>query len=143
MLTDDQLYDLYEFMSNRPTLCDHTLTYTKVWLESRDDLDAKYVLGWIRGKGSKCDCEVFLNIAIGTPRSSDPLEGCPPEARKNIISEALLEMSEEFKDLQDKDWALDGLLMLRKWVPWVREDVRTKLEDSIADLEARMMTEVK
>lgn len=40
--------------------CDHTLAFTRRWLEARQ-LDLDRVREWLRSTGGYCDCEVAMN----------------------------------------------------------------------------------
>ena len=41
--------------------CDHTLTFTREFLE-KQKVDVESVLDWIVNEGGGCDCEVLYNV---------------------------------------------------------------------------------
>jgi hypothetical protein len=66
-LSPPQLAELGNHLSAKleEQSCDHTLRFTKEWLEVTNVANVKSVIQGLRSQGGFCDCEVLNNVALG------------------------------------------------------------------------------
>jgi len=62
---DEELFwQLFDYVDEKLEIndgCDHSLTFTREFLE-KQSVDVESVLAWIINEGGGCDCEVFYNV---------------------------------------------------------------------------------
>lgn len=62
---DEELFwNLFDYVGEKLEAkdgCDHTLTFTREFLETQK-VDVEHVLEWIINEGGGCDCEVLYNV---------------------------------------------------------------------------------
>ena len=56
-----QLFDYVDEKLEENDGCDHSLTFTREFLE-KQSVDVESVLAWIINEGGGCDCEVLYNV---------------------------------------------------------------------------------
>lgn len=62
---DEELFwQLFDYVDEKLEIndgCDHSLTFTREFLE-KQSVDVESVLAWIINEGGGCDCEVLYNV---------------------------------------------------------------------------------
>jgi hypothetical protein len=62
-LSPNELERLGDYLDRVPEACDHSLRFTKIWLE--ENIDKKKhtkIIKGLQNTGGYCDCEVFANV---------------------------------------------------------------------------------
>lgn len=62
-ITRNDLADLFDYLDESQSDCEHTLAKTKAFLESRKIYDDS-ILKWLAQYGGHCDCEVLDNVEM-------------------------------------------------------------------------------
>ena len=63
-MEEELFWNLFDYVDEKLEAnygCDHSLTFTREFLE-KQEVDVESVLDWIVNEGGGCDCEVLYNV---------------------------------------------------------------------------------
>ena len=63
-MDEEVFWELFDYLDERleeQDGCDHSLSLTRAFLETKD-VDVESILDWIVDNGGGCDCEVLYNV---------------------------------------------------------------------------------